>query len=188
MQSLVSLIWITSLFALFLGLFSPEKVVFWKPITNRKRSDLWYYLGSCIACLSLMFLMPKANKENKNQYAKSNAANTQSIDSTELIDSSLIFFDSALTLYQNKKYEKAITLAQKAENRGIDRTKTQDLKADCKKAMNTHAQAEKPKKQPKRKIIGYCSVCRDGTISDAVGKGACSHHKGVASTKPVYEE
>lgn len=46
-----------------------------------------------------------------------------------------------------------------------------------------------------KKIIGYCTLCNDGTYSPscATGRGACSHHGGVAqwnapeySNTPVY--
>lgn len=42
-----------------------------------------------------------------------------------------------------------------------------------------------------RRIIGYQTVCCDGTYSpsNAKGKGACSHHGGVCNwNKPIYEE
>lgn len=49
----------------------------------------------------------------------------------------------------------------------------------------------------KKEVSGYCTLCKDGTYSPtcATGKGACSHHGGVAQWNapryrdvPVYEE
>jgi hypothetical protein len=49
----------------------------------------------------------------------------------------------------------------------------------------------------KKEITGYCTLCNDGTYSPtcATGRGACSHHGGVArwnapiySQVPYYEE
>jgi tetratricopeptide (TPR) repeat protein len=40
----------------------------------------------------------------------------------------------------------------------------------------------------KRRIAYYCTLCEDGTFSQATGQGACSHHGGVARWNyPVYE-
>ena len=42
-----------------------------------------------------------------------------------------------------------------------------------------------------REITGYCTLCNDGTYSPtcAVGRGACSHHGGVAKyNSPIYSE
>lgn len=42
-----------------------------------------------------------------------------------------------------------------------------------------------------RQITGYCTLCNDGTYSPscATGRGACSHHGGVAEyNAPVYSE
>ncbi len=42
-----------------------------------------------------------------------------------------------------------------------------------------------------QEIIGYCTLCKDGTFSPscAVGRGACSHHGGVkAYDSPRYKE
>ena len=43
----------------------------------------------------------------------------------------------------------------------------------------------------KKEIIGYCTLCKDGTYSPtcATGKGACSRHGGVAQRNaPIYRE
>jgi len=41
----------------------------------------------------------------------------------------------------------------------------------------------------RKKIIGYETLCNDGTTSEARGRGACSHHGGVQDwNHPVYEE
>ena len=42
-----------------------------------------------------------------------------------------------------------------------------------------------------KKITGYCTLCKDGTFSPtcATGRGACSHHGGVAKyNAPIYSE
>jgi len=39
-----------------------------------------------------------------------------------------------------------------------------------------------------KRIAYYCTLCEDGTYSQATGQGACSHHGGVARWNyPVYE-
>ena len=41
------------------------------------------------------------------------------------------------------------------------------------------------------KIVGYCTLCNDGTRSPscATGRGTCSHHNGVAEwNAPIYKE
>jgi hypothetical protein len=43
----------------------------------------------------------------------------------------------------------------------------------------------------KEEIVGYCTLCNDGTYSPtcATGRGACSHHGGVAQwNAPVYDQ
>jgi len=42
-----------------------------------------------------------------------------------------------------------------------------------------------------KEITGYCTLCRDGTYSPscATGRGACSHHGGVAQwNAPIYRD
>ena len=40
----------------------------------------------------------------------------------------------------------------------------------------------------KKNIIGYCTLCNDGSTSSATGRGACSWHGGVAEwNHPIYE-
>ncbi|MGV3610206.1 MAG: hypothetical protein ACO1N0_04590 [Fluviicola sp.] len=63
---------------------------------------------------------------------------------------------------------------------------------DAKRAMILgHIQAGKlyDKINPlKKRIAYYCTLCEDGTYSEATGQGACSHHGGVARWNyPVYE-
>ncbi len=41
----------------------------------------------------------------------------------------------------------------------------------------------------RKEIIGYVTRCRDGSTSSARGRGACSHHGGVANwNEPIYRE
>lgn len=41
----------------------------------------------------------------------------------------------------------------------------------------------------RKRVSYYVTRCRDGSTSDAKGRGACSHHGGVANwNEPVYEE
>lgn len=41
----------------------------------------------------------------------------------------------------------------------------------------------------RKKVIGYETLCCDGTSSSAKGRGACSHHGGVCNwNHPIYEE
>lgn len=42
-----------------------------------------------------------------------------------------------------------------------------------------------------KKIVGYCTLCNDGTRSPScsTGRGTCSHHGGVAEwNAPIYQE
>lgn len=42
-----------------------------------------------------------------------------------------------------------------------------------------------------KEIVGYCTLCNDGTRSPscATGRGACSHHGGVAEwNAPIYKD
>lgn len=68
-----------------------------------------------------------------------------------------------------------------------------DAVHDAKRAMlGGHKNAGKlyEKINPlERRIAYYCTVCKDGTYSNATGQGACSHHGGVAKRNyPVYEK
>ena len=68
----------------------------------------------------------------------------------------------------------------------------EDAVKDAKKAMILgHKDAGKlyDKINPLgRRIAYYCTLCEDGTYSQATGQGACSHHGGVAKWDyPVYE-
>lgn len=51
------------------------------------------------------------------------------------------------------------------------------------KTLITPAVAYQPGTPDRKEIIGYCTLCNDGTFSPscAVGRGACSWHDGVAS-------
>jgi hypothetical protein len=51
------------------------------------------------------------------------------------------------------------------------------------KTLITSAVAYKSGTPDRKEIIGYCTLCNDGTLSPscAVGRGACSWHGGVAS-------
>ena len=51
------------------------------------------------------------------------------------------------------------------------------------KLMITPAVAYVPAVPDRKEVIGYCTLCNDGTFSPscAVGRGACSWHDGVAS-------
>lgn len=51
------------------------------------------------------------------------------------------------------------------------------------KTLTTPAVAYKPGTPDKKEVIGYCTLCNDGTFSPscAVGRGACSWHDGVAA-------
>ena len=41
----------------------------------------------------------------------------------------------------------------------------------------------------RKKVVGYETLCCDGSTSDARGRGACSHHGGVCDwNHPIYEE
>lgn len=66
-----------------------------------------------------------------------------------------------------------------------------DAAHDAKKAMiGGHEDAGKlyEKINPiENRIAYYCTVCKDGTYSKAVGQGACSYHGGIAKRNhPVY--
>jgi hypothetical protein len=81
-------------------------------------------------------------------------------------------------------------------NRAICYSKTGDTQKaveDLKPLLasgNTDAEKLNDKINPiQKKIIGYETLCNDGTTSDAKGRGACSHHGGVQDwNHPIYEE
>lgn len=71
--------------------------------------------------------------------------------------------------------------------------KTAEAVSDLKALMkdgNKDAEKLHDKVNPLRKrIVGYETLCCDGSTSDARGRGACSHHGGVCDwNHPVYEE
>jgi tetratricopeptide (TPR) repeat protein len=86
--------------------------------------------------------------------------------------------------------------AELTYNRALCNSKTgsiQEAVNDLKpliQAGNTAAEALHEKINPVRKTVsGYVTLCRDGSTSDAKGRGACSHHGGVKNwNEPVYEE
>lgn len=81
-------------------------------------------------------------------------------------------------------------------NRGLCYSKvgkTAEAVGDLKRAMEYGSEDAKKlyeKVNPIRKhVIGYCTLCCDGTTSDATGRGACSWHGGVCEwNHPIYEE
>lgn len=81
-------------------------------------------------------------------------------------------------------------------NRGICYAKTNRIPeavGDLKRAMdqgNEGARKLYEKINPIRKrIVGYTTLCCDGTTSSARGRGACSRHGGVCDwNHPIYEE
>lgn len=59
------------------------------------------------------------------------------------------------------------------------------LKTDNKKATALYDKVN----PVRRKVIGYTTLCWDGTTSGASGRGACSHHGGVKNwNEPIYQE
>lgn len=58
------------------------------------------------------------------------------------------------------------------------------------KAGNADAEKLHNKINPvRKKIVGYETLCCDGSMSSARGRGACSHHGGVCDwNHPIYEE
>ena len=80
-------------------------------------------------------------------------------------------------------------------NRAICYSKTgkmQQAVDDLKVAIqlgNQDAEKYQDKINPMRKkIIGYETVCCDGSTSSTSGRGACSHHGGVCGSRPIYDE
>jgi len=73
---------------------------------------------------------------------------------------------------------------------GLDSMQLAVNDLDSAKALNYKA-ADKlyDKVNPeKRHIVGYCTLCADGSTSSATGRGACSWHGGVAEwNHPIYE-
>lgn len=71
--------------------------------------------------------------------------------------------------------------------------KIQETVDDLKQSINLgNGEADKlhEKINPiRRKIVGYVTLCCDGTTSDSRGRGACSQHGGVCDwNHPIYEE
>ncbi|WP_341900215.1 hypothetical protein [Fluviicola taffensis] len=118
-----------------------------------------------------------------------------------------LFMSKATDLINNRKYPDAIEILNQAYQideknseiiyqRALCYSKSKNIRAavtDCLLAMELgNKQAEQLHEQInpiRKKIIGYETLCNDGTTSDARGRGACSHHGGVANwNHPVYEE
>jgi tetratricopeptide (TPR) repeat protein len=99
-------------------------------------------------------------------------------------------FDDAIAFFSNSGssdalYERAICYQKTG--------KIQEAVNDLKKAIelgNPDAEKLHNKINPiLRKIIGYNTLCCDGTTSDARGRGACSSHGGVCNwNNPIYQE
>jgi len=83
------------------------------------------------------------------------------------------------------KYYRAICYSKS----GNIQAAVEDLKPLI-EAGNEDASKLNDKINPVRKhVIGYETLCCDGTTSDARGRGACSHHGGVCDwNHPIYEE
>lgn len=79
---------------------------------------------------------------------------------------------------------------------GINVTKNCELNGTVYEIYEYHpAQEEKNHYETnttyEKKIVGYCTLCNDGTRSPSCsnGRGTCSHHGGVAEwNAPIYED
>jgi tetratricopeptide (TPR) repeat protein len=118
-----------------------------------------------------------------------------------------LFISKASDLEKKRNYTDAIEFLNKANEideknseiiyqRALCYSKSKNIRAavtDCLLAMelgNKEAEQLHEQINPiRKKIIGYETLCNDGTTSGARGRGACSHHGGVANwNHPVYEE
>lgn len=129
-------------------------------------------------------------------------------DKRDIIQKRLqLFILKATDLEKKRKYSEAIEFLDKAYQldeknseiiyqRALCYSKSNNIRAavtDCLIAMelgNKQAEELHEKINPvRKKIIGYETLCIDGTTSSARGRGACSHHGGVDDwNHPVYEE
>jgi tetratricopeptide (TPR) repeat protein len=111
------------------------------------------------------------------------------------------------TLMNGRHYSQAIDLLNNLNALDTSNTETLYQRAICYSKTNHIEEAVRDarlamikgnesagelyeKLNPIRKRVSYyTTLCRDGSYSDATGRGACSHHGGVASwNHPVYEE
>lgn len=110
-------------------------------------------------------------------------------------------------LIKGGKYQAALTLIDSLFTAGAGNTKlrynralccsktgkTAEAVAELKSLMkdgNGEAERLHEKINPlRKKVVGYETLCCDGTTSGARGRGACSHHGGVCDwNHPIYEE
>jgi len=83
------------------------------------------------------------------------------------------YYKRAICYQKTKKIQEAVNDLKEAIKLGND------------KANKLHEKINPIKK----KIVGYETLCCDGTTSYSSGRGACSHHGGVCDwNHPVYEE
>lgn len=154
------------------------------------------------------FTINQKRIENKKIYAEK-TIKERNEKSHKLLD--IANYDNmrskALELVKEGKSEKALLLldtllskdsssAELLYNRAFCYSKTGKIKeavADCIKSANMgnkEAEALYNNINPViKKVIGYTTLCCDGSTSDNRGRGACARHGGVCDwNKPIYEE
>jgi tetratricopeptide (TPR) repeat protein len=132
------------------------------------------------------------NQSDKNQIEKANISIT-SVRANDLIKAgqykvALAEIDNLLNANPDNAdllYNRAVCYSKT----GKVQEAVNDLKVLI-KAGNSDAQKLHEKINPlQKRVIDHVVRCRDGTTSDATGRGACSHHGGVANwNEPVYGE
>lgn len=167
-----------------------------------KRDSFSHYLNQAN-------LAEEKKPDSAIQYLNAGASFSQTAAEKNLVHTSInrIENNKIERLIRKKNYKRAISLLDSLIalddsddrfylHRGICYQKSQKAQKaipDFKKSAdlgNQQAADLFEKMNPIRKyVVGYITLCCDGTTSGARGRGACSHHGGVCNwNQPVYEE
>jgi len=119
----------------------------------------------------------KSNSINADYLLKSNKYPDAITVFTALIgrnyNLSVIYYKRAICYQKTKKVQEAVN----------------DLREAIKLGNDEANQLHEILNPMKKKLVGYTTLCCDGTTSSKRGRGACSRHGGVCNwNHPVYEE
>jgi tetratricopeptide (TPR) repeat protein len=172
------------------------------PKEQQRKDSFNFYLQSAVA-------LDKGLKTSEALKAVSIADKfvANDIERNEVLKvSNRVLLTGTLRLIKEKKYASAIpeltnllssdpNNSELLYNRALCYSKigkTQLAVADLKPFLQTDERFNKlhEKINPvRKKVVGYETLCCDGSTSDARGRGACSHHGGVCDwNHPIYEE
>lgn len=158
--------------------------------------SLSFYQNSAIQLLA----------ENKLKEAYNSIQATLRLSETEK-EKTLSNSINADYLFKSKKYTEAVVEFTKLINKSFNLSDTYYKRAVCYQKTNKIQEAVNDLKEAiklgnedakqlhekinplKKRVVGYVTLCCDGTTSSAKGRGACSHHGGVCDwNHPIYEE